>query len=100
LITTTINQYPKKLCFYLFNDKVFPCSEELNLIHPTINTGAESINLKYNQNTFAFEFSNLEYLIPEKCQYAYFLQGIDKDWNYRDSYNRVAYYNKSFSRNV
>ncbi len=85
---------PKITGFYLFNEKVFPCTEEYKAIHPTIITGAESINLKYNQNTFAFEFSNLEYQIPEKCQYAYFLEGIDKDWNYRDSYNRIAYYTK------
>ncbi|MBP7507132.1 MAG: response regulator [Prolixibacteraceae bacterium] len=86
--------HPKITGFYLFNEKVFPCREEYKDVHPKIITGAESIKLKHNQNTFAFELSNLEYRIPEKCQYAYFLEGIDKDWNYRDSYNRIAYYTK------
>jgi signal transduction histidine kinase/ligand-binding sensor domain-containing protein/AraC-like DNA-binding protein len=57
-------------------------------------TGADELKLRYDQNTFSFEFSNLEYQLPEKCQFAYMLEGVDKDWNYRDANNRIAYYTK------
>lgn len=40
------------------------------------------IVLEYNQNFFSFEFAALDFLIPEKNQYAYFLEGYDLDWNY------------------
>ncbi len=85
---------PKVTNLYLFNENVYPSSSEFKSINPEIITGAESITLRHNQNTFTFEFSNLEYKIPEKCQFAYYLEGIDKDWNYRDSNNRKAYYTR------
>ncbi|MFL5765739.1 MAG: two-component regulator propeller domain-containing protein [Bacteroidia bacterium] len=38
------------------------------------------ISLKYNQNVISFEFSALDYTLPEKNQYAYILEGFDKEW--------------------
>jgi len=85
---------PRITNFYLFNDRIFPYQDEKNQIIENIITSSESINLKYNQNTFSFEFANLEYQIPEKCQFAYMLEGVDKEWNFRDANNRIAYYTK------
>ncbi|MDZ4714067.1 MAG: two-component regulator propeller domain-containing protein [Cytophagales bacterium] len=38
------------------------------------------IDLDYSQNTFSFEFAGLEYTSPENNQYAYMLEGHDKEW--------------------
>jgi ligand-binding sensor domain-containing protein len=50
-----------------------------------------SVDLPYNQNFFSFEFSALDYTDPKKNQYAYELEGIDKDWVYCGT-RRVASY--------
>lgn len=42
---------------------------------------AKEINLDYKQN-FALSFVGLNYTSPEQNQYAYKLEGFDKDWNY------------------
>ena len=56
---------------------------------------SEKIILKHNENYFSFEFSSLSYYNPEKNQYAYKLEGIDKDWVYSGSRRYVAYTNIS-----
>ena len=43
------------------------------------------ISLKHDQNVFSLEFSVLNYVIPDKNRFAYFLEGFDKDWNYVDN---------------
>jgi signal transduction histidine kinase/ligand-binding sensor domain-containing protein/DNA-binding response OmpR family regulator len=43
-------------------------------------TEADEINLDYKQN-FALSFVGLSYTSPEQTQYAYKLEGFDKDWN-------------------
>jgi signal transduction histidine kinase/ligand-binding sensor domain-containing protein/AraC-like DNA-binding protein len=43
------------------------------------------ISLKHDQNIFSLEFSVLNYINPDKNQFAYLLKGFDKDWNYVDN---------------
>ncbi|HNB70204.1 MAG TPA: two-component regulator propeller domain-containing protein [Acidobacteriota bacterium] len=46
-------------------------------------TGADLqqvIELRYFENLIAFEFAALNYTLPEKNQYAYRLEGFDKNW--------------------
>jgi len=38
------------------------------------------LTLDWQQNFFEFEYAALNYTRPEKNQYAYMLQGFDKDW--------------------
>ncbi len=52
-----------------------------------------NINLSYNQNVFSFEFSALDYTAPNKNQYAYIMEGFDKDWIYSGSRRFVTYTN-------
>lgn len=49
------------------------------------------IELKYNQSSFSFEFSALNYTLPSKNQFSYKLEGFDKDWIYNGT-RRNAYY--------
>lgn len=75
-------------------DSFFPDSLKDNPTPPPIAiTGFEVFNkrtpllgsvvvLPHDDNFFAFEFAGLEYTAPEKCQYAYMLEGIDNEWIY------------------
>jgi len=51
----------------------------------------KTIKLNHNQNVFSFSFIALSYSQPEKNQYAYKLEGFDKDWNYI-KYKKFATY--------
>ncbi|MCP5106096.1 MAG: histidine kinase, partial [bacterium] len=50
------------------------------------------ITLDYRDYIFALEFSALNYRQPEKNQFAYKLEGFDKDWIKTDYKNRRATY--------
>jgi signal transduction histidine kinase/ligand-binding sensor domain-containing protein/AraC-like DNA-binding protein len=52
----------------------------------------EEIRLSYKENVFSLEFSALEYFLPEKIQYAYKLEGVDKDWVFVPASRRFAGY--------
>ena len=52
---------------------------------------SENITLNPNHSVFSFEYVALNYTSPQKNQYAYMLEGFDKDWNYVDN-NRLATY--------
>ncbi len=53
----------------------------------------DKIDLSYNQSVVTFEFSALDYFIPEKNRYAYMMEGIDKDWVYSGKRRFVTYSN-------
>jgi len=53
---------------------------------------AKEIQLSFEERVFSFEFAALDYQNPEKNQYAYMLEGFDKDWNYTDAKRRFATY--------
>ncbi len=59
----------------------FNIANESFLTDTNINFKRE-ISLKYNQNFFTFEFAALDFIVPEKNQYAYFLEGFEDDWIY------------------
>ncbi|MFT4924233.1 MAG: ligand-binding sensor domain-containing protein/signal transduction histidine kinase [Phenylobacterium sp.] len=50
------------------------------------------LTLDYQQNQISFEFAALHFANPMKNQYAYRLEGWDKDWIYTDAENRRATY--------
>jgi len=50
------------------------------------------ILLSYQESVFSFEFSALDYSVPGKNQYAYMMEGFDKDWFYTDADRRIATY--------
>lgn len=53
---------------------------------------AQEIRLDYKQN-FALSFVALNYTNPKQNQYAYKLEGFDKDWNYTGTNNTASYTN-------
>ena len=48
------------------------------------------IELTYKQNIFSFEFAALHYILPEKIQYKYKLEGFNNDWIYTDARNNFV----------
>lgn len=53
----------------------------------------KEIKLSYKANFFGFEFAALDYTNPKKNQYAYKLEGFDKDWIYSGSRRYATYTN-------
>ncbi len=51
------------------------------------------IALTYREDVFSIEFASLDYTAPEKNKYAYFMEGVEKDWNYVGN-RRFATYTK------
>ena len=52
----------------------------------------DRIELAYADSVFSIEFSALNYSVPSKNQFAYILEGYDKDWILTDSRHRLATY--------
>ncbi len=52
---------------------------------------AQTIKLRHTDNFITFEFSALSYSRPEKNQFAYKLEGIDRDWIFCGSRNTASY---------
>ncbi len=52
---------------------------------------SEPLRLTHEQSNITIEFSALNYLFQNQNQYAYKLEGFDKEWNYIGN-RRVAYY--------
>ncbi len=66
--------------FKIFNKEIYPNGKNSPLKAPL--SQSQEIVLKRDQSNFSFEFTSLSYLFPEANQYAYFLEGFDKEWNY------------------
>ncbi|KAA6301639.1 MAG: Sensor histidine kinase TodS [Candidatus Ordinivivax streblomastigis] len=77
--------------FQLSNKEVVS-GDKFSPLKTSINK-TESITLNYDQSTFCFDFVALSYLSPDHNQYAYRLEGLDKDWNYVSSGTKACYMN-------
>lgn len=78
--------------FQLFNQDV-PIGRKVGrrVILDKAITDTENITLSSGQNVFSFEYSALDYIAPEKNQYAYMMVGLDKTWNFVGNRRFVAY---------
>ena len=75
--------------FKLFNKSVKP-NEDSSPLSKVISQTKEII-LNYTQSVFTIEYVGINYNYSKKNQYAYYLQGFEKDWNYVGN-NRTATY--------
>ena len=53
----------------------------------------KTIYLTYSENNISFEFAALNYTSPQKNQYAYKLDGFEKDWTYCGTRRNASYTN-------
>lgn len=67
------------------NDKGSPLTSSIS--------ETKEIVLTHVQSVFSFEFSALNYTLSRKNQYAYKLEGFDKDWNYIGNRRTATYTN-------
>lgn len=75
--------------FKIFNKEIVP-GENSPLKNALDYTN--EIVLKHDEANFSFDFASLSYIFPENNQYAYILEGFDKDWNYTNA-NSAHYMN-------
>lgn len=52
----------------------------------------QEIRLKHRQNVFSVTFSGMNYILPEKTQYMYMLEGFNPEWLAADA-NKITYTN-------
>ncbi|MBL4656806.1 MAG: hypothetical protein JKX73_02315, partial [Flavobacteriales bacterium] len=67
--------------FSVFNQEVIPGEGEKPRLTKPINY-TDTLFLSYKDYVFSFEFAALHYVIPQKNQYAYKMEGFEEDWNY------------------
>ena len=53
----------------------------------------KEIKLNYDQNSFTFYFSSLDYNAPRFVEYSYILEGFDNEWSSPSNRNYAAYTN-------
>lgn len=75
--------------FYVFNTQVRP-GDDTNILTTVISESNE-IKLKKRFAVFTIEFAALNLIAPEKNQYAYYLEGVDKSWNYIGNKHSATY---------
>ncbi|HEV3325574.1 MAG TPA: two-component regulator propeller domain-containing protein, partial [Puia sp.] len=74
------------------NDKEFSVDKSNSPLRESI-TYTRKIELPFDQSTINIDFAALSYTVPEMNEYAYKLEGLDKDWTYL-KLNRKAYFTK------
>jgi serine phosphatase RsbU (regulator of sigma subunit)/streptogramin lyase len=70
---------------FLVNNAAFQTDTNISIV--------KRIVLQHDQNTFSFNFAAFSYVFSEKNQYAFKMEGLDKDWNYVKNM-RYAQYSK------
>lgn len=88
-----INPYvpPIGLNNIYINNRKISMGDEYNILHEQLNN-QEEIILSYNQaNNISLEYSALNFVLSDRNQYAYILEGFDNDWN-KVGTRRMAYY--------
>ncbi|MBN2484930.1 MAG: response regulator [Bacteroidales bacterium] len=78
--------------FKVFNSSL--AIGEKNILHSHVNF-QNQIKLKYKYKVFTIEFVALNYLSPKTNEYAYYLEGLEKEWNYVGNRNSASYTNLS-----
>ncbi len=78
--------------FEIFNKDVEVGKPYEGFTLPASITEADELILSYRESVFTLEFSALIFAQPLKNQYAYRLDGFDKNWIYTDAKRRFATY--------
>ena len=73
----------------IFNNNIKVGTEKL----PANLNLLDELDISYKDNVFSIKFASLSFCIPAKNQYAYKLQGFDKDWNYVGAQSKATYTN-------
>ena len=77
--------------FQVFNTSVKTGAQD-SLLKTHISE-TKALTLSYKQSVFSFEFTALNYTLQNKNQYAYKLEGFDKNWNMVGTQRKATYTN-------
>jgi len=75
----------------IFNKSVITDSTYKSKLETSL-AATKQIELSYKENMVSIEFAALNYDQPEKTEYAYKMEGVDKDWVIVNSNRRFANY--------
>ena len=75
----------------IFNKSVKPGAENSPLIQNITET--KTLTLSHKQSVLTFYFAVMDFTAPEKNQYAYKMEGFDKDWIYSGNKGEATYTN-------
>ncbi|MGJ8761353.1 MAG: hybrid sensor histidine kinase/response regulator transcription factor [Polaribacter sp.] len=78
----------------IFNKDVIP-NEENSPLTKTI-TETSSIEFNHEQSVFTIQYTGINYTRPEKNKYAYYLEGLEKSWNYVGNQRSATYTNLDY----
>ncbi len=81
---------------YLSSLKLFNKDVDITSKHSPLSkviSQTKKIALKHNQSVFTINYGSISYTQPDKNQYAYKLDGFDKDWNYVGNSTSATYTN-------
>jgi len=73
-------------------NKVVSPNDRTKILKREVNKTSQ-ITLDHSQSIFSVEFASLSYLQPENNQYAYKLDGFEKNWVYSGTRREVSYTN-------
>ena len=95
--------YPDKIqenhqvpAVFITNFQIFNKDQSAGALNSVLSkdiSETREVFLSYKHSVFTIEFSALNYIHPEKNQYAYKLEGFDKNWNYSGVLRRATYTN-------
>ncbi|HXH98851.1 MAG TPA: two-component regulator propeller domain-containing protein [Sphingobacteriaceae bacterium] len=86
--------HPQKVVitnFQLFNKDVKINGEDSPL--DKIIGFSDEITLAHSQSVISLEYAALSYISPQKTQYAFKMEGFDKNWNYVGEQRKATYTN-------
>ncbi|KAA3613169.1 MAG: hybrid sensor histidine kinase/response regulator [Calditrichaeota bacterium] len=75
--------------FRVLNESITP--NQNTILEKNINN-TQHIKIPYSNYVFSFEFAALDFTKPKNIEYAYKLEGIDKDWLYTNAARNFATY--------
>ena len=84
--------------FQLFNNDVAVGAEGSPLKSSISNT--KEITLNHKQSVWSLEYAALDFFNADKIEYAFILEGFDKDWNYVHNQRKATYTSLSQGRYV
>lgn len=68
-----------------------PATEDTACIKQVANGSIAAITLPYSKAVLSFTYTALEYSVPGKIAYAYYLEGWDRGWNHAGNMRTAAY---------
>jgi signal transduction histidine kinase/CheY-like chemotaxis protein/AraC-like DNA-binding protein len=75
----------------LFNEPIAPFDRH-GILRENISL-AKEIELAHHQSVFTLDFNAVSFVANEKIQYAYMLEGAEKQWNYLGHQNSITFRN-------